>query len=170
LDAPLRRFVGTQTGSAAVLLAAILAALALANIDPSGYGATWPTVLVIRSGTVGLVDSGRGWLTCARWVLALALGLRQGEALGLQWDDIDLQKGTIRVRRSRLRPRYTHGCGGTCGQAPGDCPRRVNTRPPVGPVRSKAGRCTIGLPPQIFALLRTHRAEQEVEQALSRQL
>jgi len=106
----------------------------------------------------------------ARWALALALGLRQGEALGLQWDDIDLQKGTIRVRRSRLRPRYAHGCGGTCGQAPGNCPRRVNTRPPAGPVKSKAGRRTIGLPPQLLALLRTHRAEQELEQALGRQL
>ncbi len=52
----------------------------------------------------------------ARWALALALGLRQGEALGLTWDDVDLDKGTIRVRRSRLRPRYAHGCGGTCGK------------------------------------------------------
>src|SRR5260370_17440905 len=40
----------------------------------------------------------------ARWALALALGLRQGEALGLQWNDVDLEKGTIRIRRSRLRP------------------------------------------------------------------
>jgi integrase len=46
----------------------------------------------------------------------------------------------------------------------------VNTRPPAGPVKSKAGRRTIGLPPQLLALLRTHRAEQEVEQALTRQL
>ena len=43
----------TETGSAAVLLAATLAALAWANIDPSGYAATWHTVLLIRSGTQG---------------------------------------------------------------------------------------------------------------------
>jgi integrase len=56
----------------------------------------------------------------ARW--ALALGLRQGEALGLRWDSVDLEKGTIRIRRSRLRPKYADGCDGTCGRAPGLCP------------------------------------------------
>ncbi len=75
----------------------------------------------------------------ARWALALALGLRQGEALGLTWDDVDLDKGTIRIRRSRLRPRYTHGCGGTCGKTPGRCPQRQATRPATGGVKSKAG-------------------------------
>jgi len=106
----------------------------------------------------------------ARWALALALGLRQGEALGLTWDDVDLDKGTIRVRRSRLRPRYAHGCGGTCGKTPGLCPQRQSTRAATGGVKSKAGRRTIGLPPQLVALLRTHRAEQGQERALGRQL
>lgn len=45
----------------------------------------------------------------ARWALALALGLRRGEALGLRWEDVDLDHGVLRVRRSRLRPRYAHG-------------------------------------------------------------
>jgi integrase len=106
----------------------------------------------------------------ARWALALALGLRQGEALGLRWEDVDLDHGVLRVRRSRLRPRYAHGCGGTCGQTPGTCPQRVNIRPAVGAVKSKAGRRTIGLPPQLVALLRAHRAEQERERELARQL
>ena len=106
----------------------------------------------------------------ARWALALALGLRQGEALGLTWDDVDLDKGTIRVRRSRLRPRYAHGCGGTCGKTPGLCPQRLSTRAAAGGVKSKAGRRTIGLPPQLVALLRAHRIEQERERALARQL
>jgi hypothetical protein len=38
----------SETGSAAFLLAATLAALAWANI---GYAATWHTTLMIRSGT-----------------------------------------------------------------------------------------------------------------------
>lgn len=39
--------------------------------------------------------------------MALALGLRQGEALGLQWKDVDLDAGTLRLRRAlqRLRGR-----------------------------------------------------------------
>jgi integrase len=49
-----------------------------------------------------------------RWAFALALGLRQGEALGLMWSDVDLEKGSLRIRRSRVRPKYEHGCGGQC--------------------------------------------------------
>ena len=33
------------------------------------------------------------------YVLAIALGLRRGELLGLKWDDLDLDKATLRVRR-----------------------------------------------------------------------
>ena len=39
----------------------------------------------------------------ARRYLALALGLRQGEALGLKWSDVDFQNSNLRIRRSRLR-------------------------------------------------------------------
>ena len=62
LETPLRRFLRTETGGAAVLLAATLAALAWANIDPPGYAATWHTVLMIRSDTRGLADSWQGWV------------------------------------------------------------------------------------------------------------
>jgi integrase len=106
----------------------------------------------------------------ARWALALALGLRQGEALGLTWDDVDVGKGTIRVHRSRLRPKYTHGCGGTCGKTPGYCQQRVNNRTATGRVKSKAGRRTICLPPRLVALLQAHRAEQEQERASARDI
>jgi Na+/H+ antiporter NhaA len=62
LETPLRQFLHTETGSAAVLLAATLATLAWANIDPSGYAATWHTELLIRSAGVGLADSWQGWV------------------------------------------------------------------------------------------------------------
>jgi Na+/H+ antiporter NhaA len=61
-ETPLRRFLRTETGGAAVLLTATLAALAWANIDPAGYAATWHTELIIRSGTSGLADSWQGWV------------------------------------------------------------------------------------------------------------
>jgi Na+/H+ antiporter NhaA len=62
LETPLRRFLRTETGSAAILLAATVAALAWANIDPAGYSGTWHTVLMIRSGTRGLADTWQGWV------------------------------------------------------------------------------------------------------------
>ncbi len=62
LKTPLRRFLHTETGSAAVLLAATAAALAWANLDPAGYAATWHSELVIRSGGLGLADSWQGWV------------------------------------------------------------------------------------------------------------
>lgn len=76
-----------------------------------------------------------------RWVVALALGLRQGEALGLKWTDLNLKKGTLKVRRGRLRPKYAHGCGGKCGRSAGYCPQKKQT--PQGHGRHQvAGRPT----------------------------
>src|SRR5688572_25272641 len=34
------------------------------------------------------------------WLLAAMTGLRRGELLGLQWEDVDLGRGVLRVRRS----------------------------------------------------------------------
>jgi integrase len=39
----------------------------------------------------------------ARWLVGLSLGLRQGEVLGLQWSDVDLEAGRLHVRRSLRR-------------------------------------------------------------------
>ena len=59
----------------------------------------------------------------ARWVMALALGLRQGEVLGLKWTDVDFDFRVLVDHRGRLRPRYQHGRGARCGRKPGYCPR-----------------------------------------------
>jgi len=45
----------------------------------------------------------------ARWSVALALGLRQSEALGMRWKCIDFDAGTLRVFQVK-RSRYRHGC------------------------------------------------------------
>jgi integrase len=45
-----------------------------------------------------LIRAADGDRMAARWLVGLALGLRQGEALGLWWDDIDLAAGVLRVR------------------------------------------------------------------------
>jgi integrase len=106
----------------------------------------------------------------ARWVVALALGLRQGEALGLKWEHVDLDVGLIRIRRNRLRPKYEHGCGDTCGKKPGYCPERKQIRPDTGPTKSRAGRRTVGLPDPLTVLLKVHREKQDAERAVARQI
>ena len=106
----------------------------------------------------------------ARWVVALALGLRQGEALGLKWEHVDLDNGLMRIRRNRLRPKYAHGCDDTCGRKAGYCPERKQTRADTGPTKSRAGRRVVGLPEPLILLLRVHRGTQEVERETARQL
>lgn len=70
----------------------------------------------------------------ARWYAALFLGLRQGEALGLAWDDIDFEHGIVYVRHSLGRVK---GQGLT-----------------LGPVKSKASRRVLWLPPELAVALR----------------
>ncbi|MEV8546158.1 site-specific integrase [Streptomyces sp. NPDC051572] len=101
----------------------------------------------------------------ARWAVALALGLRQGEALGLKWSDVDLERGVLMVRRSRRRPHYAHGCGDPCGRKAGYCPQRQRTNPETADTKSRAGRRAVGLPAQLVDLLRTHRIKQGAERA-----
>lgn len=106
-----------------------------------------------------------------RWAIALALGLRQGEALGLKWSDVDLANGTIYVRRGRVRPKYEHGCGGKCTRKlAGYCPRRVLIRPEAADTKSRAGKRKIGLPAELVTLLERHREEQDREHQAARQL
>ncbi|AOR33417.1 MULTISPECIES: site-specific integrase [Streptomyces] len=106
----------------------------------------------------------------ARWVIALALGLRQGEALGLKWEDVDFDAGVILVRRGRLRPRYQHGCGDKCGRKPGYCPQKTSVRRETKDTKTRAGKRPIGVPEELLKLLRRHREEQERERVLARDL
>lgn len=79
----------------------------------------------------------------ARWSVALALGLRQSEAIALQWNDIDLRAGTLSVRRTAHR---VTGVGLVYEEPKTDRSRR-----------------TIALPAQLTAALRAHHAAQLAE-------
>lgn len=46
----------------------------------------------------------------SRWSVGLACGLRQGEALGLRWQFVDLDEGTLRVWYQLQRLPWRHGC------------------------------------------------------------
>jgi integrase len=50
-----------------------------------------------------VLAAAEGLRNSARWTVALALGLRQSEALALQWKDIDFDRGTLSVRRGLHR-------------------------------------------------------------------
>jgi integrase len=100
----------------------------------------------------------------ARWAIALALGLRQGEALGLKWSDVDFKTQTLAIRRGRLRPQYEHGCAGKCERKyAGHCPKRIQIRPETDSTKSRAGRRYVGLPDSLCDLLKEHRAKQSEE-------
>ncbi|HEY2665686.1 MAG TPA: Na+/H+ antiporter NhaA [Actinomycetota bacterium] len=62
LETPLRAFLRTETGSAAVLLAATIAALIWANVDASSYRTLWGTQLSIRVGGSGVAQDLRHWV------------------------------------------------------------------------------------------------------------
>jgi Na+/H+ antiporter NhaA len=62
LEPPLREFLRTETGSAAVLLAGVIAALAWANIDSSSYEDVWRTTLSIKLGGGEVAQDLRGWV------------------------------------------------------------------------------------------------------------
>lgn len=51
-----------------------------------------------------------GRRNAARWSVALALGLRQGEALGMRWSDVDLDRGYLTVAGKAQRRKWQHGC------------------------------------------------------------
>jgi integrase len=45
-----------------------------------------------------------------RFVVALALGCRQGEALGFKWDRLDRSRKVLRVKQALQRQTWRHGC------------------------------------------------------------
>ena len=78
----------------------------------------------------------------ALYVVAVATGLRQGELLGLWWEDIDFERGTLSVR-SQLQ------------EVAGDLAR-------VEP-KTKESRRKVALPAAAVAALRSHRERMRLE-------
>ena len=62
LQTPLREFLRTETGGAAVLLAAAAGALVWMNVDASSYDSVWHTKLAIRIGDAGVTLDLRAWV------------------------------------------------------------------------------------------------------------
>jgi integrase len=107
----------------------------------------------------------------ARWTVALALGLRQGEALGLPWDVFDLDAGTMRVRQALQRHRWHHGCDDAekCGRA-ASCPKRHGGGLVFVEPKSRAGKRTVMMPDVLVTALRSHRRVQQEDRLKAGQL
>jgi Na+/H+ antiporter NhaA len=84
LATPVRDFLGTETGSAVVLVAAVLAALAWANIGPDSYRELWSTHLTVRVGSHGIDADLRTWVNQGLMTLFfLVVGLEAKRELDL---------------------------------------------------------------------------------------
>lgn len=80
------------------------------------------------------------------YTVALAIGLRQGEALGLVWEDVDLEAGTLTVRYALQR------VGG----------KLTRVEP-----KTQTSRRTLALPGVALAALRRHRTRQLEERLVA---
>ena len=94
-----------------------------------------------------LLEATHGDRLEALYTLALAVGLRQGEALGLHWQDVNLEDGTLRVRVALQR---LDGRGLVC----------------VEPKTARSRR-SVALPPQVVESLRMHKSRQAQERLIA---
>ncbi|WP_239336733.1 site-specific integrase [Frankia sp. CiP3] len=111
---------------------------------------------------LGEVDAGRVLAVAlvdrlaGLWMVMLALGLRKGEALGLRWDVIDLDAGTVVIRRKQRR-------------------RLVGVDPDTGrkrwelvedeQLKTRGSKATLALPEMVVVVLREHKARQDAARA-----
>ena len=114
LETPLRSFLRTETGGAAVLLGATVLALVWVNVDASSYDDLWSTVLSIQIGDAGVALDLRDWVNSGLMTFFFfVLGLEARREFDL---------GEFRERRRSALPR-------ACGNRRHDlCDRRSTWR------------------------------------------
>jgi integrase len=113
-----------------------------ALVDPPGRSTSDEVVPMDLAEVRRFLDAIRGDRLEALYLVALALGLRQAELLGLTWDDVDLDAGLIRVRRSL---------------------QRVAGEYRLMDVKTRLSRRDVVMPPTVAARMQEHRARQAAE-------
>ncbi|MBI1377912.1 MAG: Na+/H+ antiporter NhaA [Frankiales bacterium] len=102
-DTPLRRFLRTESGGAAVLLGATVLALVWANAAPDGYASFWGTEVSVEVGGHGIAMSAREWVNSGLMTFFFfVVGLEARR---------ELDVGELRERRRVLLP-VAAGLGG----------------------------------------------------------
>lgn len=91
-------------------------------------------------------DAARGDRLEALYTVAVSIGLREGEILGLRWEDVDLDRGMVQVRKQF---------------------QRIDGKPRLCDLKTESSRRDINLPPTLVAQLWAHRIRQ-AEERLSR--
>jgi integrase len=91
-------------------------------------------------------------------VLAAATGARNGELCGLEWADLDLDAGTVRLRQALTIVDPTV-LPAVASPDDGDADGRRRELA-IGPVKSAASNAILTLPPFAVQALRRHRREQ----------
>jgi integrase len=92
-----------------------------------------------------LLDAAKGDRLEALYSVALALGLRQGEALGLRWSDVDFESGLIHVRFEL---------------------QRIEQQTRLVELKTRRSHRTLAMPPYIGGKLQEHAARQREERVL----
>ena len=127
-----------------------------ALVEPPLVRRAAPTVIT-RAEARALLSEAADDRLGALWLLLLGVGLRRGEALALRWSNVDLDAGTLTVRKSLQRRR-------TGEFTPSG--RKRGALVEVDP-KTDASAATVALPAQLVARLLAHRKAQIVERMAS---
>jgi len=108
---------------------------------PATTAARTPTALTLSEART-LAEGTRDDRLHALWLLALHTGMRESELLGLCWDDLDLIGGRVRVAAQLVRE------DGAWARTP---------------PKTRSGRRSLALSPDVVAALREHQRRMELE-------
>jgi integrase len=99
-----------------------------------------------REETHQFLDAIKGNRLEALYTVALTMGLRQGEALGLRWRDTDLEMGYIRVNKQL---------------------QRIDRKYTLTELKTGRSRRTLAVPSALVGALREHKERQDAERVIA---
>ena len=155
VDRLLRDLIASELARSSVRIVRTVLVSALTHAERRGYvrgNVARLSVLppgAVRESRALTVEQLGSFLTAAKgdrfeaaWLVMVALGLRPGEVLGLQWSDVDLTARTLRVSQAL---------------------RREGNTLLIGDPKTSTSRRTLDLPVVVVEALTAHRKRQAAE-------